>query len=44
MLLQAACDVAWEYAHQRKQFGEPIGHFQLIQGKMADMVSNVTSV
>ena len=42
--LQAACDVAWEYAHQRKQFGEPIGHFQLIQGKMADMVSNVTTV
>ena len=38
-VLQAACDVAWEYAHQRKQFGEPIAHFQLIQGKMAGLAT-----
>ncbi|XP_072038495.1 isovaleryl-CoA dehydrogenase, mitochondrial-like [Amphiura filiformis] len=36
-LMQAACDVAFDYVHQRKQFGQPIGHFQLMQGKMADM-------
>jgi len=42
-LMQAACDVAWEYAHQRKQFGEPIGHFQLIQGKMADMYTTLNA-
>ena len=29
-LMQAACDVAFEYAHQRKQFGKKIGEFQLV--------------
>ncbi|CAH1775196.1 unnamed protein product [Owenia fusiformis] len=38
---QACCDVAFEYAHQRKQFGKNIGEFQLIQGKMADMYVDV---
>ncbi|XP_059614575.1 isovaleryl-CoA dehydrogenase, mitochondrial-like [Phlebotomus argentipes] len=36
-LMQAACDVAFDYAHQRKAFGQRIGEFQLIQAKMADM-------
>merc|ERR1711992_177218 len=36
-ILQAVCDVAFDYAHQRKQFGEKIGHFQMLQGKMAEM-------
>ncbi len=36
-IMQAAMDVALPYAHQRKQFGQPIGAFQLVQGKLADM-------
>jgi len=38
-LMQSSCDVAFDYAHQRKQFGKPIGTFQLLQGKMADMLT-----
>merc|ERR1712029_697916 len=30
-LMQEACDTAWNYAHQRKQFGQKIGEFQMIQ-------------
>ncbi len=36
-LMQAALDVALPYIHERKQFGQPIGTFQLVQGKLADM-------
>lgn len=36
-LIQNACDIAFDYAHQRKQFGTRIGEFQLLQAKMADM-------
>jgi len=36
-LMQNACDIAFDYAHQRKQFNKLIGENQLIQGKMADM-------
>lgn len=36
-LMQACLDVAIPYATQRKQFGQAIGQFQLIQGKLADM-------
>ncbi|KAG7199084.1 hypothetical protein KM043_017980 [Ampulex compressa] len=36
-LIQAACDVAFEYAHVRKQFEKRIAEFQLIQGKIANM-------
>ena len=36
-LMQAALDVVMPYVHERKQFGQPIGTFQLIQGKIADM-------
>ena len=42
-LMQAACDVAWNYAHERKQFGQRIGEFQLIQGKMADMYTTMNA-
>ena len=36
-IMQAALDVVLPYVHERKQFGEPIGMFQLVQGKLADM-------
>ncbi|CAL8470670.1 g10212 [Coccomyxa elongata] len=36
-LMQAAMDVVLPYIHERKQFGQKIGEFQLIQGKIADM-------
>jgi isovaleryl-CoA dehydrogenase len=36
-LMQAALDVVMPYVHERKQFGQPIGSFQLVQGKVADM-------
>lgn len=42
-LMQAACDVAWNYAHERKQFNQRIGEFQLIQGKMADMYTSLNA-
>ncbi|MCX8086449.1 MAG: isovaleryl-CoA dehydrogenase [Rhodocyclaceae bacterium] len=36
--IMAACmDVVLPYLHERKQFGQPIGEFQLMQGKLADM-------
>jgi isovaleryl-CoA dehydrogenase len=36
-IMQAALDVVVPYVHERRQFGQPIGEFQLIQGKLADM-------
>ena len=36
-IMQACCDIAFEYAHTREAFGQKIGTFQLLQGKMADM-------
>jgi isovaleryl-CoA dehydrogenase len=36
-IMQAAMDVVIPYVHERKQFGAPIGTFQLVQGKVADM-------
>jgi isovaleryl-CoA dehydrogenase len=36
-LMQAAMDVVLPYIHDRRQFGQSIGEFQLIQGKLADM-------
>ena len=36
-IMQAALDVALPFTHQRKQFGSPIAHNQLVQGKLADM-------
>ncbi|MFO1321121.1 MAG: isovaleryl-CoA dehydrogenase [Burkholderiales bacterium] len=40
--IMAACmDVVIPYVHERKQFGQSIGEFQLIQGKLADMYSTM---
>ena len=36
-IMQSAMDVVMPYVHERKQFGQPIGSFQLVQGKVADM-------
>ena len=36
-IMQAAMDVVLPYVHERRQFGAPIGSFQLVQGKLADM-------
>ena len=40
--IMAACmDVVVPYVHERRQFGQPIGEFQLMQGKLADMYSTM---
>jgi isovaleryl-CoA dehydrogenase len=36
-IMQACMDAVVPYVHERKQFGQPIGEFQLMQGKLADM-------
>lgn len=36
-IMQAAMDAVLPYVHERKQFGQPIGAFQLVQSKLADM-------
>ncbi len=36
-IMQACMDVVMPYVHERKQFGKPVGEFQLVQGKLADM-------
>ncbi len=36
-IMQACLDVVLPYLHERRQFGRPIGEFQLMQGKIADM-------
>jgi isovaleryl-CoA dehydrogenase len=36
-LMKAALDVTLPYLHERKQFGEPLAHYQFMQGKLADM-------
>jgi len=38
-IMRAAFDLVMPYLHDRKQFGKPIGAFQLMQGKIADMYS-----
>ncbi|SDG72154.1 isovaleryl-CoA dehydrogenase [Roseospirillum parvum] len=42
-IMQAAMDVVVPYIHERQQFGQPIGEFQLIQGKMADMYTTLNA-
>ncbi|RWR95575.1 isovaleryl-CoA dehydrogenase, mitochondrial [Cinnamomum micranthum f. kanehirae] len=42
-LMQACLDVVIPYVRQREQFGRPIGEFQLIQGKLADMYTSLQS-
>jgi isovaleryl-CoA dehydrogenase len=40
-LMQSAMDVVLPYVHERKQFGQPIGTFELMQGKIADMYTKL---
>ncbi|PHH59808.1 hypothetical protein CDD82_2400 [Ophiocordyceps australis] len=40
-IMQAALDVAAPFVHQRRQFGQPIGHNQLVQAKLADMYTKL---
>lgn len=42
-IMQACLDVALPYIRQRQQFGRPIGEFQLMQGKIADMYTSLQS-
>src|SRR6184192_4930077 len=42
-IMQAAMDVVIPYVHQRKQFDAPIGTFQLVQGKIADMYTTMNA-
>ena len=43
-LMAAAMDIVVPYVHEREQFGQPIGTFQLMQGKLADMYVALNSV
>jgi isovaleryl-CoA dehydrogenase len=42
-IMQACMDVVVPYLHERRQFGEPIGAFQLMQGKLADMYTTMNA-
>jgi len=42
-LMRACFDIVLPYVHERKQFGAPIGTFQLMQGKLADMYTTLSS-
>lgn len=42
-IMQACMDVVVPFIHDRKQFGEPIGSFQLMQGKIADMYTTMNA-
>ncbi|MDP7143200.1 MAG: isovaleryl-CoA dehydrogenase [Alphaproteobacteria bacterium] len=42
-IMQACMDVVVPYVHERKQFGKSIGTFELMQGKMADMYTALSS-
>jgi isovaleryl-CoA dehydrogenase len=42
-LMRAALDLVLPYVHERRQFGRPIGTFQLMQGKIADMYTAASS-
>jgi isovaleryl-CoA dehydrogenase len=41
--MQSALDIALPYVAERKQFGQAIGEFQLVQGKLADMYTNLNA-
>ena len=43
-IMQAAMDAVMPYVHERKQFGQSIGTFQLVQGKVADMYVMMNAV
>ncbi|TXL74586.1 isovaleryl-CoA dehydrogenase [Vineibacter terrae] len=42
-IMQSCMDLVVPYVHERKQFGQPIGTFQLIQGKLADMYTTMNA-
>jgi isovaleryl-CoA dehydrogenase len=42
-IMQACMDIVLPYVHDRKQFGQPIGTFQLMQGKLADMYTTMNA-
>jgi isovaleryl-CoA dehydrogenase len=42
-IMQACLDIALPYMHERSQFGRPIGEFQLMQGKLADMYTTMNA-
>ncbi|HEY1459725.1 MAG TPA: isovaleryl-CoA dehydrogenase [Casimicrobiaceae bacterium] len=42
-IMEACMDVVLPYVHERQQFGQPIGEFQLMQGKLADMYSTMNA-
>ena len=42
-IMRACMDLVMPYVHDRKQFGQPIGEFQLMQGKIADMYTAMNS-
>ena len=42
-IMQACMDVVLPYVHERKQFNKPIGLFQLVQGKIADMYTTTNA-
>ncbi|WP_312377978.1 isovaleryl-CoA dehydrogenase [Pseudomonas oryzihabitans] len=42
-IMQACLDVVLPYVHDRKQFGQSIGEFQLIQGKVADLYTGLNA-
>jgi isovaleryl-CoA dehydrogenase len=42
-IMQACMDVVLPYVHERKQFGQAIGEFQLMQGKLADMYAGMNA-
>ena len=42
-IMQACMDAVVPYIHERKQFGQPIGEFQLMQGKIADMYTTMNA-
>ncbi len=41
--MQSCLDIVLPYTHERKQFGQSIGEFQLIQSKLADMYANLNA-
>jgi isovaleryl-CoA dehydrogenase len=42
-IMEACMDVVLPYLHERKQFGQAIGEFQLMQGKLADMYTTMNA-
>lgn len=42
-IMRASFDLVMPYVHERKQFGQPIGSFQLMQGKIADMYTTMNA-